>query len=144
MLAKDVMQRNVVTIHRKSNLADAARLMLVHRINGLPVVDDSGQVVGMVGIRDVLRAPTPSQSEMPILKWARLEDKAAELARTTVERVMARRVVTVEEDTPAIEVAGIMANRGLHPVPVLRDGQLVGIIGRADIVEALLALAASV
>ena len=140
MVAGDIMNRKVVTVTRNTSLAVAARLMLDHGINGLPVLDEQGSVVGMVGIRDVLRVPKPSHSEMPILKWERLEEKAAELTRTTVGQVMARRVVSVNEDTSVIEVAAIMANKGVHPIPVLRNGQLLGVIGRADIVRVLLDL----
>jgi len=140
MLARDIMNRRVVTVRRGTSLAVAAKVMLDHGINGLPVLDEQGTVVGMVGIRDVLRVPRPSHSEMPILKWERLEDKAAELTRTTVDQVMARRVVSVDEDSDVIEVAAIMANRGVHPIPVVRDGRLLGVIGRADVVRVLLGL----
>ena len=108
----------------------------------MPVLAEDGRVVGMIGIRDVLRVPTPSQSEMPILKWVKLENKAADLVSTTVDKVMARRVISVGEDADVIEVAGLMANRGVHPIPVLRDGQLIGIVSRADVVRVLLALSA--
>jgi CBS domain-containing protein len=79
VLATEIMVRDVVTVAPGTSLRTAAELMLRHGINGLPVVDPQGGVIGMVGIRDVLRVPSPSRSEMPILKWARLEDKAVEL-----------------------------------------------------------------
>jgi CBS-domain-containing membrane protein len=143
VLAKDLMQRNVVTVSKDATLAEAATLMLEHGINSLPVLDEHGRVVGMVGIRDVLRAPLPSGSTMPLLRWTRLEDKVRQLASTRVAQVMARKVVSVSEDASLIELASVMAERGLHPIPVLREGHLLGVVGRADIVRALLQLVAS-
>ena len=143
MLAKDIMTTSVVTVGAFESLATAARLMLNHRINALPVLDEHGRLVGMIGIRDVLRVPVPSYSDSPIIKWARLEEKAALLNETSVRAVMNRRVVTVDETATVIEVAALMANRGVHPIPVMRDGQLLGVVGRADVARALLALAQS-
>ena len=140
MLAREIMNQDVVTVTTRTSLAEAARLMLRHGINSLPVVDEQGRVVGMVGIRDVLRVPVPSQSETPILRWARLEEKARALDQTRVDQVMARRVVSVGEQATAMEVAALMANKGVHPIPVLREGRLLGVVGRADVVRALLAL----
>lgn len=90
---------------------------------------------GSDGVPDYLRGVFT-----PFLKWERLEEKAAQLARTTVDQVMAQRVVSADEDTDVIEVAGIMANKGIHPIPVLHNGRLLGVIGRADIVKVLLDL----
>jgi CBS domain-containing protein len=142
VLATEIMIRDVVTVTPDDSLRRAAVLMLRHGINGLPVVEPDGRVVGMVGIRDVLRVPTPSRSEMPILKWDRLDDKARELARTKVGQVLARRVVSVDENATVVDVAALMANRGVHPIPILRDGRLVGLVARADVVRTLLKLSA--
>ncbi len=114
--------------------------MLEYGINSLPVLDGDGRLVGMVRIRDVLRVPAPSHSDTRIVKWTPLHEKAAQLALTTVDQVMARQVISVSEATTAMEVAALMANRGVHPIPVVRDGRLLGVVGRADVVRALLAL----
>jgi CBS domain-containing protein len=142
MRAADIMNPNVVTIASGSSLATATDLLLEHGINALPVVAESGRVVGVIGIRDVLRAPFSSHDPRPILRWDSLEDKAGSLSTTTVDEVMTRRqIVTVDEDASVMDVAGIMANRGVHPVLVLHNGQLVGVIGRADIARILRDLA---
>lgn len=139
----EIMQREVVTTTRGTSLARAAALMLEHGVNGLPVLDERGRLVGMVGIRDVLRVPLPHGSSRPIIRWDRLDEKALQLTETAVEQVMARPVVTVEPDARVIDVAALMANRGVHPIPVVAGGELVGIVGRADVARALLALAAA-
>jgi CBS domain-containing protein len=141
MLARDIMNREIVPVRRGSSLATAARLMLEHGINSLPVLDQAGRMVGMIGIRDVLRVPVPSGSEMPLLKWIPPEEKAHRLLDTTVDQVMARRVVSVDESATVMEVAALMANKGVHPIPVLRGDKLLGVVGRADVVRALLDVA---
>jgi len=141
MLARDIMNSHVISVRRGSSVAAAARLMLEHGINSLPVVDQAGRVVGMVGIRDVLRVPVPSGSDMPLLKWIAPEEKAHRLLDTTVDQVMARRVVTVDESATLMEVAALMANKGVHPIPVLHGDKLLGVVGRADVVRTLLEMA---
>jgi CBS domain-containing protein len=136
VLAREIMTRTVVAVHRGTNLARAARLMLQLRINSLPVLDEGDRGVGTVGIRDLLRVPTPSHVTGSMHKWSPIAEKAEALVRTTVEQVMARRVVTVGEDATVMDVAATMANRGVHPIPVVPDGRLVGLVGRADVAPA--------
>jgi CBS-domain-containing membrane protein len=141
--AAEIMQRDVVTVPSGSSLADAAHLLLAHGINAVPVLSDAGRVVGVVGIRDILRVPLPSHSDERILRYDALEEKARHLTTMTVDQVMNRRLVSVAEDEHIMEVAAMMANRGVHPILVLRDGALAGVIGRADIARVLLTLAAA-
>jgi CBS-domain-containing membrane protein len=142
--AAEIMQRDVVTVASGSSLADAAHLLLAHGINAVPVIADSGRVIGVVGVRDVLRAPMPSHSDGRILRYDGIEDKARSLTTTTVDQVMSRRLVSVVEDESVMEVAALMANRGVHPILVLRDGRLVGVIGRADVARLLVSLLAAI
>ncbi len=136
--AKEIMQRSVITVQHGTSLADAAQLMVDHGVNALPVLDEDGHVAGVIGIRDILRAPLPHASPMPILRYDSLDQKASSLPLTPVEKVMRRTVVSVSEEANVIEVAAIMANRGVHPVLVVNNGELVGVIGRADIVRVML------
>ena len=128
-----ILQRAAVTIRCRTSLARAAALMLEHGVNALPVLVEHGRLAGLIGIRDVLRVPLPHGSARPIIRWDRLEEKAALLAATPVGRVMARPVVTVGPGARVIAVAALMANRGIHPTPVVVGGDLVGIVGRADV-----------
>jgi len=141
VLAIDIMNRSVVSVSADSSLADAAQLMIAHGINSLPVVDELGHLVGMIGIRDILRAPARSGSDTLLVKWDRLEERAQLLRTMAVHSVMARRVVTADETSTVTEVAALMANRGLHPIPIMRGDTLLGVVGRADVVRALLDLA---
>jgi CBS domain-containing protein len=138
MLVKEIMRSTVVTIRPDATLRQAAELMLEHNINGLPVVDDARRVVGIIGLKDILRAPTPSIMQAQVSRMGSLETKADALDSTTIERVMARTVFTVKEDDSVMTAVAIIVNQGLHPVPVLRGGQLVGVVSRADAVRAIL------
>lgn len=141
MRARDIMNPDVITIRTGASVAAAARLLVDHRINAMPVLDSEGRVVGMIGIRDVLRVPHPSHSQTPILRWDSLQEKVEHLRQTIVDQVVKhQRLVSVDEDCPIVEVASIMANRGVHPLLVLKDGALLGVIGRADVARTLLAL----
>jgi CBS domain-containing protein len=144
MKIKDIMQANVVTVRPDASLREAAQAMLEAGVNGLPVVDDERRVVGIIGLKDILRAPWPSVVQAQVSRMGTLSDKAGALDRATVERVMARTVFSVREDEPVMAAVAIMVNQGLHPVPVLRNGKLVGIVSRADAVRALLQVPAQV
>jgi CBS domain-containing protein len=140
MLAGEIAVRNIVTIRAGSSLAAAAEVLLAHQINAMPVVDAAGRLVGMIGIRDVLRVPKPSHSDAHIIRWDHFGDRAKLLAQTPVDIVMTRQVRSACEETDVNDIIGMMVDRGIHPIPVLRDGHLTGIIGRADIARAMLAL----
>lgn len=143
MLAREIMNTEVITTTMSANLAEAAALMLEHGINALPVIDAEGRVRGMVGIRDVLRAPWSHTSGRPISRWDRLEEKALALTQTPVEDVMVWQVICVGPETNVIDAAALMANQGVHPIPVIAGDRLLGVISRADIARLLLDLARS-
>ena len=138
MLVKEIMRSPVVTIRPDATLRQAAELMLEHNINGLPVVDDARRVIGIIGLKDILRAPMPSIAHATVSRLATEGDVAKRLDTTLVERVMATTVFSVKEDDPLMTAVAIMVNQGLHPVPVLRGQQLVGVVSRADAVRAIL------
>ncbi|HUC17428.1 MAG TPA: CBS domain-containing protein [Acetobacteraceae bacterium] len=143
--ARELMTRDVAVVHPDTSLMEAVRLMAQRGISGLPVVDDAGTIVGMLTEGDLVRWHE-GYSE----KQARWLDMLAEGgniapsfladirdARNKVKAVMSTGVVTVSEETPAREVAHLMTSKGIKRVPVLRDGRLVGIVARADLVRAL-------
>ena len=144
MLIKEIMQSPVFTIHAEATLREAAELMLEHGVNGLPVVDAQQRVSGIIGLKDVLRAPMPSVARATVSRLTTEVDVATRLDTTPVGRVMATTIYSAKEDDPLMVAVAIMVNEGLHPVPVLREGRLVGIVSRADAVRAILSQAAPV
>jgi CBS-domain-containing membrane protein len=140
MQAKDLMQRDVLSVRPESSLAAVAQMLLKAGINNAPVIDGEGRLVGMIGLKDILRAPSRADDGAWITRYTSLEARARAVAGTPVAQVMARRVITTAPDTPATEVAALLVNRGRHPIPVVAEGRVVGVIGRADVVAAILAL----
>lgn len=143
LTAKDVMTTDVLTIESDAPLFRAAEVMLERGVNGLPVISREGNLVGVIGIKDVLKMPHRQAGRSYVIFYPGFERKARLMSELLVSEVMSSPVVAVSEDATIGEVLAILLDRGIHPVPVLRDGQLIGIIGRADLVRAMVDLAGS-
>jgi CBS domain-containing protein len=144
MKVRDIMTAPVVSTKVDSSVLEAGELMRKSHISGLPVLDDHGHLAGIVTERDFLRPPGDgTKAERP--RWfellgaepTRLEELAAHCA-LKIGEVMTRDPVTVVEDTPVLEVVRLMDRRKIKRLPVMRDGQLVGIVSRADLLRALM------
>lgn len=134
MLVRDRMTQNPITIIPDISVTEALRLMSEKKIRRLPVVNRSGQLVGIVSDRDLFQAsPSPATS---LAVWE-IHDL---LAKLTVEKCMAKDVITVSEDTPLEEAARIMVDRRIGGLPVVNAGKLVGIITESDLFNILLEL----
>ena len=134
MLVRDRMTLNPVTITPEVSVTEALRLMTDRKIRRLPVINGSGDLVGIVSDRDLLLAsPSPATS---LAVWE-IHDL---LAKLTVEKCMAKDVITVSEDTPLEEAARIMVDRRIGGLPVVNAGKLVGIITESDLFNILLEL----
>lgn len=143
MNAADVMTRKVLTVAPSDSVQLAARLMLENRISGLPVVDGEGRVTGMLTEGDLLKR-SETGTEPAISSWRalwlgpqRLAERYVRANGRTVGEVMTREVVAVSEQTPLAEIVALMESRRVKRLPVLREGGLVGIISRADLLHAL-------
>src|SRR5215472_9361749 len=143
--AGDLMTRDVAVVHPEMSLLAAVKLMAARRISGMPVVDDAGTIVGMMSEGDLVRwheGYTERQA-----RWLDMLADGFELApaflegikeqHRKVKTVMAKGVTTVTEDTPARDIARLMYAKNIKRVPVVRDGKLVGIVARSDLVRAL-------
>jgi CBS domain-containing protein len=144
MKAADVMTRGAFTVTAESSVNDAARLMLSHRVSGLPVVDAGGALVGMLTEGDLLRrAEIGTDRRRP--RWLELLLGPGRLARDYVHThagkvgdVMSREVVTIGPGTPLEEVAELMERRRVKRLPVVEKGRILGIVSRANLLAALL------
>jgi CBS domain-containing protein len=139
----DVMTRNVVSIRSDDTILKAARLMLQNRISGLPVVDAEGSLVGMVTEGDFLRR-TEIGTNRRRPKWiefvlgpGRLAAEYTHGSGRKVEEVMTQDPVTVSEDDSLASTVDLMERKRIKRLPVVRDGAIVGIISRANLVRAL-------
>src|SRR5208282_1355932 len=119
MKASDVMTDAVVSVRPDTPTSQVARLLLDNGISAMPVVDSDGAPVGMVSEGDLIG-----------------RDEAARTARD----IMSAPVVTVGEETEVGEIARLLAAHRIKRVPVVRDGRIIGIVSRADLLRALAAL----
>ena len=143
MKAADVMTVGAATVQPDTPVSEAAEIMLQYRISGLPVVDTGGKLVGIVTESDFIRrAEVGTQrrhsrwASLLLDPGARADDYIRAHARK-VSEVMTSDVATVDAETPLSDVVDLMEDRGFKRVPVLRDGRVVGIISRANLLRAL-------
>jgi CBS domain-containing protein len=147
MQVRDVMTRNVISVAASETVLGAAGTMLQNRISGLPVVDTEGNLVGMVTEGDFLRrGEIGTERRRP--KWlefligpGRLAEEYVRASGRKVEAVMTVNPITVTEDDSLETVVELMEHRRIKRLPVLRDGKVVGIISRANLMHALVSLA---
>jgi CBS domain-containing protein len=147
MQVRDVMTPNVISIAEDDTIVKAARIMLQNRISGLPVVDATGRLVGVVTEGDFLRrGEIGTQRRRP--KWleflvgpGRLAEEYVRASSRKVSDVMTVDPHTVSEDDSLESVVALMERRRIKRVPVVRDGRMVGIVSRANLLHALASLA---
>jgi CBS domain-containing protein len=143
MNAADVMTRNVITTTADASIDDVARLMVLHRFSGVPVVDAEGRVIGMITEGDLLRrAETGTEKQHSgwlklLLGSGRLAQEYAQAHARKVEEIMTCAVFSVTPDTQLAEVVALMEARRVKRVPVIEGGHLVGLVSRADLLKAL-------
>ncbi len=142
MLARDVMTKDVVTVEPDTSVQAVADTLIKHRISAVPVVDKSGQVVGIVSEGDLIRRL--EDREKADSWWLSLfsskYDDAADFVKARgrhARDVATANVVSVAEDTPVSEIARLLETRQIKRVVVLRDEALVGIVSRGDLLRAI-------
>ena len=138
--ARDVMTKTVVFVKRETPLREVAELMAHHGISGVPVVGGEGMVVGIISEKDFLHHidNEGAGSFMGILAHClkRGGCVALSMREEKAEDIMTSPAITVEEDTPVSEIAGIFTKKNINRVPVVDGkGKLIGIVSRADIVQ---------
>jgi CBS domain-containing protein len=141
------MTRSVISVAVGQTVLEAVRTMLQNRISGLPVVDAQGNLVGMVTEGDFLRrGEIGTERRRP--KWfefllgpGRLANEYVHASGRKVEDVMTGDAVTVTEDDSLETVVELMERRRIKRLPVLRNGKMVGIVSRANLMHALVSLA---
>jgi CBS-domain-containing membrane protein len=150
MLARDIMTRNVCTVTPDTAVPDIAKLLLQRHISAVPVVDTGNRIVGIVSEGDLMRRP-----EIGTVRrrpwWLELFSSRAEMAGDFVKMngqsardVMTRDVVAVEEDATIADIAAMLEEKRIKRVPVMRDGKIVGIVSRSNLLQGLAAAASRV
>ena len=143
--AKDLMTRHVSTFRAEATVEELARLLMEHRISGVPVVNDEGVLDGIVTENDLIRKnkrlhiPTVIRlfDAYVMVGSKSMEKEIKSIAAITVDEICTRKVVSITEETSMDEIATIMAEQHFHLLPVLSDGSIVGIVGKADVVRSM-------
>lgn len=147
MLVKEIMTENPITVTGGTEIFKAAKILLERRINGMPVVDDAGKLVGILCQSDIIaqqkKLPVPSlfsflDGYISIGSTKSLEKEVRKIAATAVEDAMTPNPVTVSPDSTIETVAALMVDHNFHTLPVVQNGILVGVVGKEDILRTLL------
>ena len=143
MRAMDIMTSAVITVGEDATVPEVARLMAERGISAVPVVDRENQIVGMVSEGDLLHR-TETGTERRRAWWLDMVSSTNKLAgeyikshSAKVKDVMTRDVLSVTEETAVADIAVLLETNGIKRVPVVRDGKIVGIVSRANLVRAL-------
>ena len=146
MKARDVMVSPVITVKPSASVKEVAQILLKNRISALPVVDDGGKVVGLVSEGDLMRRADLGTERHRAWWLAALFAEEEVLAREYVKAhsrkvsdVMTKRVITAAPDTPLNDIAGLLEKHSIKRVPIVDKGALVGVVSRANLIQALAA-----
>ena len=153
VLAKDVMQTDVISVSPDASLIEVHRLLVEEEISGAPVIDEEGTVLGVISSKDLLRAvqeeyesgaagkaPTYFREELPYSgpDWLGAPDDFQDrMAALTAADAMVREVISVGPDASISEVARVMRSNRIHRAFVVKDRELVGILTTFDLVGLL-------
>ena len=144
LTAHDIMTREVVTIRPEASVEELAKLLEEHRISGVPVLDQSGLLVGVVTQSDLVQRSRdlelpPALNILDIHLFletpSHFKKRLEKLLGGRVKDVMTENPHSVAPDTPVNEIARLMASKGVHTLPVLEAGKLVGIVGKLDLIR---------
>jgi CBS domain-containing protein len=147
MLVKEIMTANPITVTADMEIVEAAKLLLGRRINGVPVVDEAGKLVGILCQSDIIaqqkKLPVPSlfsflDGYISLSSMKGIEKEVRKIAATAVSDAMTANPVTVAPDSSIETVAALMVDHNFHTLPVVEDGLLVGVVGKEDILRTLL------
>ncbi|MBI5665757.1 MAG: CBS domain-containing protein [Nitrospirae bacterium] len=144
LTARDIMTKDVISVKPEATVEELARLLMEHKISGVPVVDEQKNIVGIVTENDLIRKnkrlhiPTVIRlfDAYIMLGSGKAEEEIRKMAATTVDEICTKKVVSIKEDTSLEDIATIMAEKHIHLLPVLSGSAVVGIVGKADMVRA--------
>lgn len=138
MDVSDLMTRDVATVTLETPLREAATVLAQRGISGVPVVDERGEVAGVLSEADILVKAGGVPGSGKLLGWLLDADLGVEekFRAHTAGEAMSAPAITIRPDRPIHEAAKLMASEGINRLPVVEDGALIGIVTRADVVRA--------
>jgi CBS domain-containing protein len=143
--AKEIMTKDVVTVTENTPVSEVARIFLEKGFNGLPVVSETGELLGVVTNNDLvdqnkmLHIPTViALFDAVIYRDRQFKKDLEKMTGSLVKDICTRSPITVGPDTPLDELASIMAEKHVHTLPVIDGGKLVGVVGKLDIIRSMI------
>jgi len=138
MKIKQIMQTKLIKIKKGTSYKEVAKILKENKISGAPVVDENDNLIGVVSEKDIFRVMYPEykdfyESPEVNLDLEKLEKEVVNQKDKLVEDFMTKEVVTVSPDDPIIKAASIIMIKGIHRIPVVENGKLVGIVSRRDL-----------
>ena len=138
MFIREIMTKDVITVSTDTFLSEVGRLLKEKRVSGLPVIDNSGELVGIITLTDILKILKE------VYQWQELQKKvtglpvSAKLGReslnTRVGQVMTKDVISLEENDTLNDAIHLMFSKGIHTIPIVKDKKLIGVVGKRDVV----------
>ncbi|MBF0506909.1 MAG: CBS domain-containing protein [Nitrospirae bacterium] len=144
--AKDIMTKEVITVKPLTTIEDLARILIEYNVSGVPVVNDGGDLIGIVTENDLisknkrLHIPTVMRlfdAYIMLESPAAIEKEIRKMAAVTVNDILIKDVITVAEETTVEEIATIMAEKNVHLIPVVSGKKIRGIIGKMDLIKGI-------
>jgi CBS domain-containing protein len=146
LTARDIMTKEVITVQEDMTIEALGRIFIEKRISGAPVLDNKEKLVGVVTENDLVRKnsrlhiPTVVRifdAFVPLGSTDRVEEEIRRISASKVSEICSRTLVTVAPDATLQDISSIMFEKGVHLIPVLDAGRIVGIIGKIDIIRGM-------
>ena len=146
LMARDIMTPEVITVKKETSLKELAEILSENHINGVPVVDDEGRLIGIICESDLVRKDKKLHipTVVALFDWVLylerskvMEKEIQRVNATEVGDLYTKDVTTVDETTPVEEIATLMTQKRIYTIPVMDGERLVGIIGKRDIIKTM-------
>ena len=144
--ASDIMTTEVITVKKETSLQDLARILYDNHINGVPVVDDDGLLIGIICESDLIRKDkklhiptvvTVFDAVFYLESPKKIENEIERVNATRVEDLYTKDFLTIDEKTEIDEIATVMTQKKIYTIPVVDGKRVVGIIGKSDLIRTL-------
>lgn len=146
LTAGDIMTKEIYSVHQDTEIKALAKKFVEHNVNAMPVVDDDGMLVGIVTQTDLVEQDKPLHipTVISLFDWViylesprNFSEEVRKVTARRVGEICGRDVVTCAPDDPVSTIASLMVDNKVHLVPVLSEGQMVGVVSRLDIIRSM-------
>ena len=146
LTAGDIMSKKIYSVHQDTEIADLAKMFLENNVNAMPVVDDEGALVGIVSQTDLVEQDKPLHipTVISLFDWViylespkKFAEEVRKVTARKVGEICTRDVVTCTLDTPVATIASLMVDNKAYLVPVVVEGEMLGVVARLDIIRSM-------